>query len=169
MVALVRAHQDADPSHLVRLLRARRERPHGRRAEERYELASPHCPRPSASIALNPALNLTDYSREMRAAEWASMASLRSSNGEPDVSALGHKRTFAVQNVMSALHPIADMCGATRYVRFVPKADISEQAPKLSYLFFVGRAASPRTCRRCQDHLHYRTTWQACSGNAGGR
>ena len=81
MVALVRAHQDTDPSHLVRLLRARRERPHGRRAEERYELASPHCPRPSASIAL------TDYSREMRAAEWASMASLRSSNGEPDVSA----------------------------------------------------------------------------------
>ena len=35
-----------------------------------------------------------------------------------------HKRTFAVQNGMSALPPIADMCGATRYVRFVPKADI---------------------------------------------
>ena len=32
--------------------------------------------------------------------------------------------TFAVQNGMSALHPKADMCGATRYVRFVPKADI---------------------------------------------
>src|SRR5215475_2112098 len=36
-------------------------------------------------------------------------------------------------------------------------------------LVFRGRAASPRTCRRCQDHLHYRTTWQACLGNAGGR
>ena len=35
-----------------------------------------------------------------------------------------YKRTFAVQNAMSALHPIADMCGATRYVRFVPIADI---------------------------------------------
>ena len=109
MVALVRAHQDTDPSHLVRLLRARRERPHGRRAEERYELASPHCPRPSASIALNPALNLTDYSREMRAAEWASMASLRSSNGEPDVSALGQKQTCAAHKPMSALPPKADI------------------------------------------------------------
>ena len=40
------------------------------------------------------------------------------------MSALGHKRTFAVQNGMSALPPIADMCGATRDVRFVPIADI---------------------------------------------
>ena len=29
---------------------------------------------------------------------------------------------------MSALPPKADMCGATRYVRFVPKADISNIA-----------------------------------------
>jgi hypothetical protein len=29
-----------------------------------------------------------------------------------------------VQKGMSALPPIADMCGATRYVRFVPIADI---------------------------------------------
>ena len=41
------------------------------------------------------------------------------------MSALGHKRTFAVQNVMSALPPIADICGAQAYVRFVPKADIA--------------------------------------------
>ena len=58
------------------------------------------------------------------------------------MSALGQKRTYAVQqpmsallsiatakadfpqNVMSALPPIADMCGATRDVRFVPIADI---------------------------------------------
>jgi hypothetical protein len=66
-VALVEAHQDTDPSHLVWLLRARRERPDGR-AEERYELASPHCPPPSPDITPN----LTDYSREMLAVEWES-------------------------------------------------------------------------------------------------
>ena len=41
------------------------------------------------------------------------------------MSALGHKRTFAVQKGMSALPPKADMCGATRDVRFVPIADIA--------------------------------------------
>ena len=41
------------------------------------------------------------------------------------MSALGQKRTFAVQKVMSALPPKADMCGATRDVRFVPIADIA--------------------------------------------
>ena len=39
------------------------------------------------------------------------------------MSALGQKRTFAVQKVMSALPPKADMCGATRHVRYVPIAD----------------------------------------------
>ena len=39
-------------------------------------------------------------------------------------SALGQKRTFAVQKGMSALPPKADMCSATRDVRFVPIADI---------------------------------------------
>ena len=47
------------------------------------------------------------------------------------MSALGHKRTFAVQNGMSALPPIADMCSAKRHVRFVPKADILGQRDKL--------------------------------------
>jgi hypothetical protein len=41
------------------------------------------------------------------------------------MSALGHKGTFAVQNAMSALRPIADMCDANRDVRFVPIADIA--------------------------------------------
>jgi hypothetical protein len=41
------------------------------------------------------------------------------------MSALGHKQTFAAQNGMFALPPKADMCSATRYVRFVPKADIN--------------------------------------------
>ena len=40
------------------------------------------------------------------------------------MSALGQKQTFAMQNVMSALPPKADMCSATRYVRFVPIADM---------------------------------------------
>ena len=40
------------------------------------------------------------------------------------MSALGQKRTFAVQNVMSALTPKADMCSALVNVRYVPKADI---------------------------------------------
>jgi len=57
------------------------------------------------------------------------------------MSALGQKQTCALQNVMSALHPIAtanadsakghvcftpkaDMCAATRDVRFGPIADI---------------------------------------------
>ena len=41
------------------------------------------------------------------------------------MSALGQKQTFAMQIGMSALPPKADMCGATRDVRFVPKADIN--------------------------------------------
>ena len=40
------------------------------------------------------------------------------------MSALGQKQTFASQQAMSALPPIADMCGATQHVRFVPIADI---------------------------------------------
>jgi hypothetical protein len=40
------------------------------------------------------------------------------------MSALGQKQTHAVQNGMSALPPKADMCGATRDVRFGPIADI---------------------------------------------
>mgnify|MGYP003429530682 CR=1 FL=1 len=41
------------------------------------------------------------------------------------MSALGQKQTCAAQKVMSALPPKADMCGATRDVRFVPIADIA--------------------------------------------
>ena len=39
------------------------------------------------------------------------------------MSALGHKQTYAVQNVMSALHPKADMCIATAHVCYGPIAD----------------------------------------------
>ena len=37
---------------------------------------------------------------------------------------MGQKQTFAAQNVMSALPPIADMCSAKTDVRFVPIADM---------------------------------------------
>ena len=40
------------------------------------------------------------------------------------MSALGHKRTFAPQNAMSALPPKADMCSALCDVCFVPIADM---------------------------------------------
>jgi hypothetical protein len=41
------------------------------------------------------------------------------------MSALGQKQTCAMQTGMSALTPKADMCGATRNVRFGPVADIA--------------------------------------------
>ena len=44
------------------------------------------------------------------------------------MSALGQKQTCAAQEVMSALPPKADICGATRDVRFVPIADIARHA-----------------------------------------
>jgi hypothetical protein len=40
------------------------------------------------------------------------------------MSALNHKRTYALQNVMSALPPKADICSAQSNVCFRPKADI---------------------------------------------
>ena len=41
------------------------------------------------------------------------------------MSALGHKQAFALQWAMSALPPKADMCSATRNVRFGPIADVA--------------------------------------------
>jgi hypothetical protein len=56
------------------------------------------------------------------------------------LSALGQKPTFAVQNGMSALHLKADMCGAMRDVRFVPKADIDRPFDILKFLDICGEA-----------------------------
>ena len=56
------------------------------------------------------------------------------------MSALGHKRTYAVQKGMSALPPIADTGGALAYVCFVPGADI---ARSLNH-----RVGAPKYCRR---------------------
>ena len=46
------------------------------------------------------------------------------------MSVLGQKQTSCDAGAMSALPPKADMCSATRYVRFVPIADISAFAVK---------------------------------------
>ena len=62
------------------------------------------------------------------------------------MSALGQKQTFAVQNAMSALHPIADMCGATRDVRFVPCVDGSELARAFFTLAGLVGAAMCSAC-----------------------
>ena len=48
------------------------------------------------------------------------------------MSALGHKRTFCVAIVMSALPPKADMCSAARDVRYGPTADILLQSGLIS-------------------------------------
>src|SRR5262245_29812541 len=48
------------------------------------------------------------------------------------MSALGQKRTFAMQQGMSALPVKADICGATRDVRFRPIADIKTLDPRVA-------------------------------------
>jgi hypothetical protein len=57
------------------------------------------------------------------------------------MSALSQKQTFAAQNGMSALTPIADMCSARADVCFGPEADI---APT----FFTGAERSRLKTRR---------------------
>src|SRR5262249_719645 len=61
------------------------------------------------------------------------------------MSALGHKRTCAVQKAMSALPPKADMCGAVGYVRFGPKADMT---PLFDNLIGAGKYRR----RNCEAH-----------------
>ena len=55
--------------------------------------------------------------------------------------------------MMSALPPKADMCGATRDVRFVPKADIR----------------SPSYCPSDQDRLHFAAASSGPGNTAKGR
>jgi hypothetical protein len=71
------------------------------------------------------------------------------------MSALGQKQTRAVQQVMSALPPKADMCDATTDVRFGPIADIPSRygaegacdaaCAKVSYVF-QSSACSASVC-----------------------
>ena len=57
-------------------------------------------------------------------------------------SASGHKRTFRSASTMSALPPRGDMCGATRDVRYGPKADI--RASRIWRAFPLQAARSTR-------------------------
>ena len=45
--------------------------------------------------------NRTDYSRDLRPAEWGPNVILRSNNPQDRMSALGHKRTFGSRHLMS--------------------------------------------------------------------
>jgi hypothetical protein len=63
---------------------------------------------------------MTDYIRDLRPAKWGSGVSLRGSNSEPPMSALGQKQTLAHVRVMSALPPKADIAECDGDVRFVP-------------------------------------------------
>src|SRR5262249_50226820 len=60
------------------------------------------------------------------------------------MSALGQKRKFALQKVMSALPPKADMCGATRNVRFGPKADIARRSKRHLFDHRIGNGEDAR-------------------------
>ena len=72
------------------------------------------------------------------------------------MSALGQKQTYAMQNVMSALPPIADMCIALGHVRFVPRADMAPpiRSPRrlapAATVGLRGRAHSPRLAISCR-------------------
>src|SRR5215469_14587901 len=66
----------------------------------------------------------SDYSRDLRPAEWGSGVSLHGSKPKPLMSAFGQKRTSQYVRAMSALPSIADIGTQSRNVRFVPKADI---------------------------------------------
>ena len=71
------------------------------------------------------------------------------------MSALGQKQTCAVQNGMSALPPKADMCSATRDVRFVPIADIDGLPVRLRSVLVFDRnyVAFPALLDSCHSAL----------------
>ena len=75
------------------------------------------------------------------------------------MSALGQKQTCAVHHLMSALPPIADMCGATRHVRFVPIADIDGLPVRLRNVLVFDRnyVAFPALLDSCHSAL-----WLVC-------
>jgi len=51
------------------------------------------------------------------------------------IESSSQKQTFCGAAAMSALPPKADMCGATRHIRFVPIADV---APLLDHFIGAG-------------------------------
>src|SRR6516225_5821131 len=92
------------PNHRHRrLLRTRRERPRRRCCtNERDEIASPHrLPGPGIRRLGR------DYSRDLGLAKWDSAVSLRDSNPEPLMSALGQKQTLrSIRSPRSQAQPI---------------------------------------------------------------
>ena len=66
------------------------------------------------------------------------------------MSALGQKQTCAVHQPMSALPPIADMCGALAHVCFVPIADIAPAANNEAANYRI--AAFLQSMRRASGH-----------------
>ena len=88
------------------------------------------------------------------------------------MSALGQKQTFAVQYVMSDLHPKADMCGATRHVCFVPIADMLNKLSgkyserKSAFLRFF-RVWGPMECILAFTHAYQELILALAQG--GGR
>src|SRR5215471_5761446 len=60
------------------------------------------------------------------------------------MSALGHKQTYTVDYGMSALPLKADMCSATRDVRFGPKASLRPQQIARSLNQLVGASEQRR-------------------------
>src|SRR6516225_8704473 len=96
---------------------------------------------------------LADYIRDLRPAKWGSGLSLRSSNPEPLMSALGQKRTLQCILVMSALPPKADMDQYGRDVRFVPKADICSAAIRTVTRSPCRRRSAGAAARPGQAHL----------------
>jgi hypothetical protein len=69
------------------------------------------------------------------------------------VSALGHKRTLALQNGMSALPPEADMCSARAHVGFGPTADNRKKRPPFGGLSKIQsgvyRGSNPLAAKAC--------------------
>jgi hypothetical protein len=68
------------------------------------------------------------------------------------MSALGKKQTFAVQNVMSALPPKADIPGSDQHVCFVPIADIKMSKDDIKGSTLLHQW--PALLRRCLSTLH---------------
>jgi hypothetical protein len=69
------------------------------------------------------------------------------------MSALDQKATCASQNVMSALPPKADMCGALAHVRFGPIAASCSAAKRIAIRSPRRRSAGDAKVRRDQAPL----------------
>src|SRR5262249_35480027 len=111
IVRIERGRAGENPDHRHRrLLGTRRNWPCRRRAAYHPdEIAPPHC------LSEARTSNRTDLLQRQ---------CIKSPLSIKPMSALGQKRTYALQKAMSALPPKAGICGALAHVRLGPKADI---------------------------------------------